>query len=115
MRRIIAGILESYGTKLRLEHGGETVELRGFLQPVRSKDKGNWEYTLREAGEYPEERFIYIGPPDVPAARGDVILQGEKRYTLRRTEKIFAGDGAAYGWGLCMKEETEPWTASSKA
>lgn len=112
MRRMVTEILESYGTRLRLEHQGQVTEFRGFLQPVRSRDKQNREHVIREPGEYAIGQYVYIGPGQMPVSEGDVIYRDGKRFVLRRAEKFFTGDDTVYCWGLCVEEGEDTWTES---
>lgn len=112
MRRMIDRILKSCGSWLRLEHQGQVTEFRGFLQPIRSRDKQNREHVIREPGEYPIGQYVYIGPAEVQASEGDAIYRDGRRFVLRRAEKFFVGDDTVYCWGICVEEEEDTWTES---
>lgn len=55
-------------------------------------------------GEIPQGQYIYIGSASEPACEGDVILLADRRYGLRRVEKIRCGEEVAYLWGICIEE-----------
>lgn len=112
MRRMISAILKGYGSTLTLEHRGDVKKFRGLLQPVRSKGKQYLEHEVAELGQYPMGMYVYIGPPEVPAAEGDQITQGRRRFVLRRVEKFFLADQAVCCWGLCAEEGADPWMES---
>lgn len=111
MKEKIRQIILQYGSVLQLEHQGQVLEFRGFLQPVRTGALENAEYKIQEPGQYPAGRFTFIGPPDIPAAQGDRLGQGERWFQLRRAEPYYVGDEQLYWWGLCTEEGADTWTA----
>lgn len=114
MQRMVSGILRQHGTKMTLTHGGSTVTVRGFFQPVRSK---NWQSIVAQEtplGEVVRGQYIYIGPADVAAFEGDILTVGEKSYFLRRVERYRYGDEDAYIWGMCVeKGVNDTWGSRS--
>jgi len=114
MRKLVSTILRQHGSKLQLTHGSDTVTVRGFFQPVRSK---SWQSIVNQEtplGEVFRGQYIYIGPPDVAAFEGDILTAGGKRYFLRRVEKYLYGDEAVYTWGLCVeKGVNDTWGSRS--
>ena len=107
MRKMVSKILQTYGSSLMLEHEGESVEIRAFFQPVRSK---SWQYlegNYSPLGEIPRGQYVYIGPVEPMAEAGDTLTVEGKRYWLRRSELILHQDGPVYCWGICVEKGGE--------
>ncbi len=114
MRKMVRTILRQHGTKMTLNHAGTVVTVKGFFQPVRSK---SWQSLVdldTPLGEVFRGQYIYIGPPDVAVADGDILTVGGKSYFLRRVEKYRYGDEAVYTWGMCVeKGVNDTWGSQS--
>ena len=107
MRKMVSRILQTYGSPLMLEHEGESVEIRAFFQPVRSK---SWQYlegNYSPLGEIPRGQYVYLGPVLPAAKAGDTVRVGGKAYLLRRTELIRDNLGPVYCWGMCVEKGGE--------
>ena len=114
MQKMVSGILRQYGTEMRLSRGGESVTVKGFFQPVRSKSWQSMVNVETPLGEVYRGQYIYIGPAEVAVSEGDVLAVGGKHYFLRRVEKYFYGDQAAYTWGMCVeKGVNDTWGSQS--
>lgn len=111
---MVSTILRQHGTRMTLNREGQSVEVRGFFQPVRSK---SWQSLVaRETplGEVSRRQYIYIGPADVAVSEGDILTVGEKCYSLRRVEVYRYGDEAVYTWGMCVeKGDEDTWGTQS--
>lgn len=104
MERMLARIMERYGTQLIWRHGEDEEALRGFFQSVTSR---SWQKLLREVtplGEVPVGLYVYIGPVSAEVSRGDILIAGQRQYQVRRTEIIYDRDGPVYLWGLCARK-----------
>lgn len=101
---MVDGILKQYGTDMILLKNGETVQVRGFFQPVRSKSWQNIVNAPSPLGEFSRRQYIYIGPVGTPAAEGDAVTVGEKSYIFRRVEPYYYENEPVYLWGLCVEK-----------
>lgn len=114
MRKLVSTILRQHGSPIQLIHNGDTVTVKGFFQPVRSK---SWQSIVSHEtplGDVPRRQYIYIGPGDAAAFEGDVLTVGGKSYLLRRVEKYLYGNEAVYTWGMCVEREVEDtWGSQS--
>jgi hypothetical protein len=107
MQKMVSKILSAYGSKLVLVHGEESLEIRAFFQPVRSK---SWQYlegNYSPLGEIPRGQYVYIGPAEPKAEAGDTVIADGKEYWLRRSEVILDKAGPVYCWGLCVEKGGE--------
>lgn len=114
MRKMVSTILRQHGSRIQLTHGGSTVTVRGFFQPVRSR---SWQSMVNQEtplGEFFRGQYIYIGPADVVASEGDILTVGDKSYFLRRVELYRYGDEPVYTWGMCVeKGVNDTWGSQS--
>lgn len=89
-----------------LHHGKETL-LKGFLQETGSRNWQNMEKVFTPLGEIPRGQYLYLGPLDPRLAVGDVLLQGNRIFEVRRAEAVYYGDKPVYCWGLCVEKGGE--------
>ena len=107
MQKMVSKILSAYGSELVLVHGEESLDIRAFFQPVRSK---SWQYLEGDyspLGEIPRGQYVYIGPAEPKAEAGDTVIVEGKEYWLRRSELISDQKGSVYCWGLCVEKGGE--------
>ncbi len=109
MEKTAKSVMEKYGTQMEVFREGRWTALRGFLQNVRSGAWQNLERTAVELGDVPRNRYVYIGPPEVPAEEGDLLRCRGQEYVFRRTDEVLCGDEAVYRWGLCVKKGEDTW------
>lgn len=114
MQKMVSAILRQHGTGMILTHGENTIWVKGFFQPVRSK---SWQSMVNQAtplGEVFRGQYIFIGPADVGVSEGDILTVGEKSYFLRRVERYYYGDEPVYTWGMCVeKGVNDTWGSQS--
>ena len=111
MRRMVEKILKQYGTDLILNEG---VKIRGFFQPVLSRNFQNMVNVETPLGEIPRGQYVYIGSAAVAVAEGDTLQAGGRSYVFRRVEPYDYGGSPAYIWGLCVeKGGVDTWGSQS--
>lgn len=101
-------VFSRYGTAMTNARSKESF--RGFLQPyrTRARDGIQAEYVLQ--GKITGGRWILIAPVQAALSENDVVILQQRRYCIRRIEPVFAGDTAAYLWGICTEEgSTQSW------
>ena len=114
MVRMIASLLQEYGTDLTVTHGQTSKVLRGFFRAVNSKSWQSMESEANLLGEITRGQYAYIGPADGGAGEGDTISLGDKNYLFRRTELYYYGNEPVYQWGLCVeKGVNDIWESQS--
>lgn len=107
MRRMVEKMMNCYGRALVVEHGGEIISLRGFLQPVTGKLERLATPEMDALGQECRERFVYIGPVEPALEPEDLIRAEEKHYRVRSAQVIW-GDGApVYCWAMCVEKGSE--------
>ena len=100
-------IFAQYGFAMTLSGSGEAREVRGFLQPVRSKSLQNMVPVTTPLGDFSRGQYIYIGPAGIEVQEGDTLTLGEKAYTIRRAELYYYESKPIYLWGLCVEKGSE--------
>ena len=92
MKSMIDQAFRRYGMTVTVEHGAETGETHGFVQPVTAVSGG--------------EPFS-VGPlgAEVSVAQGDHILCEGKRYRVRRAESVKLGALVTHYWAVLDREE----------
>ena len=103
MKNLLERIFRRYGVALTVVHEGNRTETRAFFMPTASRSWQNMEQVYTPLGETPRGQYNYIGPAGVEADAGDLLIVGEKRYTIRRMETIRDDSGIIYRWGLCVE------------
>ena len=73
MQRMVSGILRQYGTEMILNQNGESLAVKGFFQPVRSKSWQNLTNVATPLGEVPRGQYVYIGPAETEVQQGDLL------------------------------------------
>ena len=94
MKSMIDQAFRRYGMTVTVEHGAETGETHGFVQPVTAVSGG-------------EDRrcWRYLGSAEVSVAQGDHILCEGKRYRVRRAESVKLGALVTHYWAVLDREE----------
>lgn len=116
MKSMVNAILRQYGTIMTIQRCADesTVAVKGFFQPVRSKNWQNAAYMATPLGEISRGQYIYIGAADIPVEEGDSLLVGSRSYFFRRVEPYFYGNERVYTWGLCVeKGVNDTWGSQS--
>ena len=114
MKKMVDGILGQYGSKITLERKNDTVTVKGFFQPVRSKSWQSMTGTATPLGEIPRGQYVYIGPADTAVALGDMLSIGGAKYIFRRVEPYYYGEEQLYIWGVCVeKGVNDTWGSQS--
>lgn len=100
---VLAHAFERFGAAVTVEHGGETRETRGFLQPV-AKTEGEPFY-MASAGALSTRCWRYLGCADSPVEQGDYLICAGKRYRVRRAERVCIGETVTHYRAVADREE----------
>lgn len=107
MRNTLEKVMERWGTSMSLLRQGKETPLKGFLQETGSRNWQNMEKVFTPLGEIPRGQYLYLGPLEPRVNVGDVLLQGNRIFEVRRAEAVYCGDGPVYCWGLCVEKGGE--------
>ena len=114
MLKTIQGVLNEYGTDMKLVSGTVTKTLRGFFRAVNSKSWQSMESEATLLGEITRGQYAYIGPANGGAREGDTLMLGDRTYLFRRVELYYFGNQPIYQWGLCVeKGVNDTWGSQS--
>ena len=101
---------EKWGRTLVIENtdSTQTAPFKGFIQPLRYKNKMYVAGTNTEIGLAEENYYLYIGPgnKDLRKMGASVTLHTAdgKSYEVQKSEKIYNGENVWYIWAV-IKEK----------
>lgn len=104
MEREWRAVLARYGQAAAVCEGREDpgVQVRAFLQPVL--DRREDQRVPSPLGLRREDRFLYLGPPDVSLAEGGRVVWQSGSYAVQSAHKV----GESHWWALLRPlEEAE--------
>lgn len=103
MDREWAAILARYGQDVTLHSGEETqgVALRAFLQPVL--DKSGEQSLPTPLGRRREDRFLYLGPREVPVTDAMWLEWQGQGYDVQSAHLV----GESHWWALLRPRDEE--------
>lgn len=104
MTGLICEAFDRYGAEICVEHAGETVQTRGFVQPLMRR-RNEAPFSMAPLGAVDERCWRYLGRACVE--EGDMVIFLGVRYTVRRAAAVPVGDEIAYYEAvLHIEEET---------
>lgn len=108
MKELFSALLRDYATSVSVISEQKRTETRAFIQPVRTVARPA--RTGHPLGLVEPGQTVYIGPAGVEI-EGAVILCGDRRYRVRRSETLLVSDEALYTWGVLTQEAEAPGDA----
>lgn len=102
----ISALLDRYGQCVTLYRGGVEAgrEVRAFLQPLR--EAGREQARPSPLGLRREDRFLYLGPPDIPLKDGGQVAWRGGRYDIQAAHLV----GEQHWWALLRPADREEET-----
>lgn len=96
---------EKWGRTLVIENtdSTQTAPFKGFIQPLRYKNKMYLYGVNTEIGYNSQGHYLYIGPPDpdlTAAPQNSYIAAAGKKFRVDRAEKVYNGDEIFYIWAI---------------
>ena len=99
----VSNSIAKFGGDVEVTQGGSTVKTRAIVEPIRYKNKIYIGGEQRSLGSLKRERYLYIGPPDVPLrANASVIESVGGKYIVKRCETYFVQDRPVYVWAIMV-------------
>lgn len=100
----IEKFLSRYGRTMKLVKGEEETPFKGFLQPLRYKNKMYLSSVSTDLCYDSTGKYLLICPAEFDVGDADgyeaAISDGEKRFSADRCEMIYFGESAAYCWAI---------------
>lgn len=102
-------LFQRYGSVLTVESSEGNVETRAFLQPILGKSKNQEQWIPTPLGRQWEDRFLYLGPAEVPLQAGGRghIQWGERRFEIVTAHPIYIGREISHWWAVLAPTEKE--------
>ena len=101
MDREWTAILARYGQNVVLHRDGGKVQLRAFLQPVL--DQRGEQAVPTALGLRREDRFLYLGPRDVPLDPSMWVEWDGRGYDVQSAHSV----GDSHWWALLRPRDKE--------
>lgn len=100
-------ILARYGQNVTVytQDVPQGIRTRAFFQPQR--DKGTEQSVPTPLGWAKQDRFLYLGPADIPLDGACKVKVGEEMYQARSVQPIYAGDRLTYWWAVFANRARE--------
>lgn len=98
--------MERYGQTMTLtpQDGGEPLETKAFLQPLRKKS-AELPVAVTPLGPVSEQRWLYIGRAAADISVGSRITCGEARLVVQEVRSVFWQDEVLYQWATLRQEK----------
>ena len=106
VKKDLSRILERYGRDMQLIFIAEeeTENFKGFLQPLRYKNKMYLNRIATELSYTNTRKFLLICGADIRVETADgyvsVIEAGPDRYCIDHSEKVYAKGVPVYSWSI---------------
>lgn len=106
MEREFARILSRYGQSVNVyDREGQKTLVRAFFQPVR--DKGAEQSVPTPLGRVEQDRFLYLGPAEIPLdGRCRIVVEGES-YRVETAQPIYVGETVSHWWAVLTHRAKE--------
>lgn len=99
--RIIGSEIRRYGTSVTVSDGSESVERKGFIQPLRYRSRVSVGGVIRDLGKLRRERYLFIGTADCELHENrSVIESADGKYIVKRCETFYFGSSPVYVWAV---------------
>lgn len=109
MEREWAVILARYGVPVTVVTGASTVAARAFLQPILEKGEG--QLVPSPLGSRREERFLYLGEPDVALTAGEsLVTWSGQTFDVWSARCVTMGGAPSHWWAVLRPQEKEAST-----
>ena len=114
------GIIDKYGIEVTVATDNHAVKAKAFIQPLRYNSRYYGEAEHHKAGFVRNNKYLYIGKPDVEIISGSLVIERDKtQYIVKRSEIYRVGEECIYTWAIlspCSKSleddyETDTQTA----
>lgn len=99
-------IFNRYGRSMSIidEESGEKIEFKGFLQPLRYKNKMYLNKVTTELSYTNTRKFLLLSPADISVETADgyesIIKVGDDEFCIDHSEKVYAKDTPVYSWSI---------------
>ncbi len=101
-------LFEKLGVEIVSTNGENTTIFKGFLQPLRYKNKIYLSGVPTELGYDGLNKYLLIAPPEVGEkcleSREYTISSGEDTFSADHCEPVYLGKKILYYWAIVHKE-----------
>lgn len=99
--RDFARALERWGMSVVVHTGGQSRRCRAFFQPM--SQVGTLQSVPTPMGQVMQDRFLYLGAPDVPLDTNSRVEVDGERFQVEQAHPVFLG-GRQHHWrAVCTR------------
>lgn len=102
MQKNISKMLQKYGNTVTVKDTFGTFEAKAIIQPLMYKNKMYLGGSELPAGYYDAGHYLMIAPCEdfIRDYRSTVITCAGESYTIKRSERVSAGEDNLYIWAV---------------
>lgn len=107
MDRAWRALLDRYGRQVAVtrREDGQTRQTAAFLQPLLEERTG--QLAPSPLGLRREDRFLYLGPPDVRLTPGDRVDWGGQAFWVQSAHPVYIGGQPSHQWAVLRPRDKE--------
>lgn len=99
----ISETIERYGGIVNIETNGKRLSSKGFVEPLRYKNKIYIGGEYHRLGFRRTEKYLFVGPSDVDLCENESVIETQgNKYIVKRCEKYFVKDIPIYMWAILV-------------
>ena len=108
MCETVNSLMRQYGQNVKVIRAEETISARAFVQAITNKQKREVQYLPTPLGVRREDRFLYLGQPQVELNAGEtrVDWQGQV-FDVQSAHPIYVGRGLSHWWAVLTPADKE--------
>ena len=104
----VNSLMRQYGQEVEVIRAEETVSARAFLQPITNKQKQEVQYLPTPLGLRREDRFLYLGQPQVELKAGETrVGWNGQMFDIQSAHPIYVGRGLSHWWAVLGPADKE--------
>ena len=104
MHKTLERILKKFGTPVVHKRDGVSTTVYGFIQTTTTSAKKYFLPDYSPLGELPKGYCVMMLPLEPEMMPEDILVQGNRRYIVRRVEQVWLMQKAIYCRCLCEEE-----------
>ena len=103
MLNAVISSIDRYGGDVTVSRGTSSVKGRGFVEPLRYRNKIYIGGEQRHLGFMKREKYLFIGTPDLPLEENSSVIEAAcGKYIVKRCERYYVQDNPVYTWAILV-------------
>ena len=93
--------IKRYGSKVKIEHNGDTVNTSAFVEPLRYRNRIYIGGQYHVLGRNRREKYLYIGSANHRLVENKSVIETHgNKYIVKRSETYYIKDFPLYEWAI---------------